>query len=102
MAHVFLIVLDMFDHQLFTFFSLRCLFSVQKNAFSVIKNSNASSTDKADALSLYIQSTTNLNGSSSANSTLSVSTIDDVVDSLTNINISVNSNSSFFMVQEVH
>jgi hypothetical protein len=94
--------MDRFDHQLFTFFSLKCLFSVQENAISVINNVNANSTDKANALSLYIQSTTNLNGSSTANGTLSVSQIEGTVDSLGNITLTVSSSASFLMVQEVN
>jgi hypothetical protein len=77
-------------------------FSVQEIAIDVINNVNASAIDKANARSLYFQSTANSNASSNTNNTLSASTIDDVIESLNNISIIVPSSSSFLIVQEVN
>ena len=63
-------------------------------------NGTVSTTTLADALALYIQATTNLNGSS--NDTISITKIDQVVSQLYGSNITIASNSCFLMVQPVN
>ncbi len=75
-------------------------FSLQSFASNILNNGTANSTTLANALSLYIQSTTNTNGSLS--SYVSPNTIDNIVRHLGNVTLVRNTTSSFLMVQPVN
>jgi hypothetical protein len=72
---------------------------LQDIAADILNNDTSDSVTLANYLSLYIQSTANLNGQ--VNKTVSVVKIDDVVSQINATNIAVNSTSSFLMAQAV-
>ena len=80
----------------------KCFVSLQDSAYEVLNSNNTNSTVVASALSLYIEATTNQNGSSNSNTTLSPNRIDNIVSQLNATNIALSTDTSFLMAQEVN